>query len=444
MIQSRKADLILRSLLMMLIITSFTSGVRISIPPYNINFSQIVSILLLVFLLAGSVASHLRIPVIFTDWTSLSIYAFFLANLISSVLVSSDVERSTKGCISIFTYVLVYHVARWTMKFMDNHQWVLKRMETINFVSALLGLTCMAASIATGTENIGTTFDQLGTAGIEALSSPVPSIRSLALEPNLFAITCAAVFCFNLSIYLCWKRSTSQLITISILSVALLFSYTRSVYLGLATAVLLMLILSNKIQLLISLMKYLIVIAIIFVGLILYLPDSSPVKIALGARISTLTDFTSGSGLGRVQGYRIGMQGLQESPILGKGTLSAETSVFNIYTNEYQEQFGGPGWLTGTWIQALHDTGMVGFLILLLLYGSIMLANHRAFRRLDDSRIERSVVLGFLGGNTVIIVSSLLSSPLWISFPYIYWAFNLAFLAKCKILSLQSMQTSSD
>ena len=126
------------------------------------------------------------------------------------------------------------------------------------------------------------------------------------------------------------------------------------------------------------------------------------------------------------------MNGLSESPLIGNGTFSAETRIFNIYANEYQEQFGGPGWLTGTWIQSLHDTGIIGFLIVLGLFGSILLANLRIFKQISNPTIEKSMILGFIGGNIVIIVSSLLSSSLWISFPYIFWAINMAFIAKCK------------
>lgn len=428
----RKEDILLKTLLGILILTAFTSGIKVGGESYGLTLSQIFAILIFVFLFVASAANQWQIPVFFTDWTSVFIYLYFASNLFSSILISPNKAQSLKGCVSILLYVLIYTTVRWLMKFMQDNQAVVRRLMKFNALSGIFGLSCMVISYLTGKENIGITYGQLGTAGIGGLEGSVPSIRSLALEPNMFSITAAAVLCLNLSVYLLWKKSAVQLITIALLSLAVLFAYTRSVYIGMGVAVLVLILLSGRVKLLISLANYFIALMLIGVVLYLALPDKSSVKIALGARISTLTDFTSGSGAGRLEGYRIGLEGFRESPLFGKGTFSAKTSIFNIYTNEEQERFGGHGWLTGLWIQSLHDTGIFGFIIVFSLFGSLFYANFKIFKRLDGANINKSIVLGFIGGNTVIIISSFLSSSLWISFPYIFWAINLSFLVACR------------
>ena len=103
----------------------------------------------------------------------------------------------------------------------------------------------------------------------------------------------------------------------------------------------------------------------------------------------------------------------------------------------------GAGWLTGSWIQSLHDTGVVGFVILFTLFGFLLRSNYRLFKLLPSTDSNKSMVLGFIGGNLIIIIASQLSSPLWTAFPYVYWGINMGFIAVCKEKIIQRTLSQS-
>lgn len=432
MSETRQGDIILRGLLTILVISSFTSDLRLWNISFSINLSQIVAIVLFGWLLVVCAINNLKIPIFYKDVTSFFIYLYFLSNLFSSLLYSSNRSLSLKGSAVIFIYVFIYMITRWAMKFVLNPQTMVQKMVKYNHISALIGLGCMFFALLTGQENFGISYDQLATAGISTLETYVPSIKSLAIEPNLFAISTAVVLSINLCIYLLWRKSMKELGIIVLLSVAIIFAYTRSVYIAIVISVLCLMVLSKRVKLLKSLASYTVVVLLIIGSLIIILPDASALKNALESRARTLIDFKSGSGLGRVEAYQIGYQGFLQNPLFGNGTLSADTQWYNPQKHEYGQRMGSPGWLMGLWIQALHDTGGVGLVIILCLFASVLYANYKIFKALSHLTIKKSIVLGFIGGNIIMFITAQLSSPLWISFPYIYWGINMAFLGHCR------------
>ena len=213
---------------------------------------------------------------------------------------------------------------------------------------------------------------------------------------------------------------------------SILFAYTRSVYIGLAAAVLMMVVLSEERKLMLAFAKYATALVVLILVLVAFLPKTNSVRMALMSRASTLTDFKSGTGLGRAQIYQIGLKGFEERPLLGNGTLTANTTTYNKYKRIYQERGGSPGWLTGLWIQSLHDTGLIGFGIVIGMFASLFYSNYKVFSLLHPLSREKAIVLGFLGGNLVILITAQLSSTLWVAFPWIYWGINLSYLQWCR------------
>lgn len=327
------------------------------------------------------------------------------------------------------------------MKFMLDQQAPIRRMMQLNYWSAWFGLACMVVSfLQGGKENIGASLGQLGTAGIETISRPLPSIQSLSVEPNIFAIITAVILCLHLSSYILGVKGKGQLVIIIILSVAVLFAYTRSVYVALVLALIFLLFLTRKIKLLLSLFNYGIVLVLIIGTLLFVLPDDNDVKHALVSRATTLFDFNHGSGAGRVQGYIIGLEGFNKSPIFGNGTLSADTRFYNSYEKRYQERMGSAGWLNGVLIQSMNDTGILGIVTILALFGSVLLSNYSVYKKLSKASPEKNLVAGFIMGNIILLIASQTSSTLWVSFPYIYWGINMAFLQFCRKQRIEKIE----
>jgi hypothetical protein len=430
-----KEDKIIKALFAVLILTVFTSGLRIELGFATVNFSHLVALPLFLLLILYNALNRKSFVVLYQDIPSTFIYFYFFVNVFSSILFSPDPDRSLKGCLLIFSYVLIYITTRWAMKhIVDKHEAV-KKMLTFNFFSAIFGIVCMLTYLAFAVETIGISFGQLGTARIEGIGrSELPSIQSLSIEPNIFAIVTAVYLVINFCLYLFWSRSKRELLVVIILSFAVLFSYTRSVYISLLLALILVVVLSRKFTIIVRVINYSIIFFVIVGCFLFLLPKNNKVKLALNNRLTTLLEYRKGSGAARVEGLMIGVEGFRSNPVFGKGTLSANTEFYNPWRKIFQHRMGSPGWLNGVLIQALHDTGLVGVLIVLMINGSVLYYNYRTYVRLDKSSFERSIVLGFFGGNIILFIASQTSSTVWVAFPYIYWGVNLGFLAHCKTL----------
>lgn len=429
----RKQDPVLRSLLHLLILSAFTSGVILETGIVSLNLSQLIAVILFLLLIVYSVMNREQSIVLYKDAPSLLLYLYFLINLFSSIFFSDVKGQSLRGCALILTYILIYVCVRWALKFMLDKPDALKKLLQYNNWSAVFGLLCMLLSLTQGGKaNIGVSLGQLRTARIETVENPLPSIQSLSVEPNLFAIITAVLLCINLSVYLLSRKSQKQLWVILLLSAAVLFSYTRSVYLSLGIALVVLVFLSKQVTLIKSMLNYIVIILVLITALMIFLPKDNDIKNALVSRVSTLIDFKGGSGAGRVMGYQIGLEGFRENPIFGKGTLSADTEFYNPYRKQYQQRMGSAGWLNGVLIQSMHDTGIVGIIIDLALFASIFLANFYTYKKFENGTLEKSILLGFMIGNIVLFISSQASSTLWIAFPYVYWGLNMGYIKWCR------------
>jgi O-antigen ligase len=263
------------------------------------------------------------------------------------------------------------------------------------------------------------------------ISQAIPSIRSLSIEPNLFAIATAAVLCIFISVYLTWNKR-GMLVSILLMSAALLLSYTRSAYIGIFVSVIIMAVVSKQWTVIFRVMFIGFAAAILLVLLIVFLPSDNTFKQAISYKlVSGIVDFSEGTSIPRVVALQESVKGFLHSPIIGNGIFSANNVFVNPYTGEVTGTAGPIGWLNGLFIQALHDTGILGVLAWVGFFFTLLRKNYVIFKRLPIS-FERSIVLGFIGGNFVILIGSQASSIVWIAFPFIFWAANLTYLRYCR------------
>jgi len=203
-----------------------------------------------------------------------------------------------------------------------------------------------------------------------------------------------------------------------------MLAFTRSVYFALPFAVLLSLILFSK-SILRNLWKYGIV---ILIGIIVYqlvLSNYSSLNSLFVKRATSIFDFESGSGARRILGYEIAFNSFVDHPIFGNGTNTAATEFINQYTGETENLFTSKGYLSGAWIQSLHDTGIIGFIIMMSIFTVPIVMNYRAYK-CSNSKEHKTIFMGLFIGNIVVAISSQLTSSLYISFPWIYWGINAA------------------
>lgn len=427
----KRRDVMLAVLVWAMIFSAFATGLSKDAGPVTISLSHVLLLLLLGYEVLLSAFTHQRVPILFRDDISFLLYLFLFSNLASSLLFSAHRLQSLKGCAPLIAGVLVYTAMRTGIRLMNDTSGSVKKLMLFNLLSAGFGLGCMALAMITGSENIGVSFGHLAIGMTTLMGNIPPSIRGMGVEPNLFSIGTAVVMCLPLARFMTGERTRREWLVLTVLGFAVLFAYTRSVYGALLLVVVAFMILAKQTKVIKRVAMFVGFALLITVVLSIVLPEDNLVKKAFAERVDTMFDFQGGTGGGRLLGYKAAWTSFLERPLLGKGTLSAETSIYNPYTGLYQERMGGEGWLTGSGIQALHDTGILGFAILMGLFGILIWKNYRLFLRLPPTDGDRILVMGFLGGNIILLITSQLSSPLWTAFPYIFWAINAEFITAC-------------
>ncbi len=421
------SDRILHGVVYGSLICAFTSGLSVELGGLTLTAAHGVTLVLAGYLVAYAAFSQQKVRIIYRDDVSMFLYLIFFTNLFSTLLNSPNRQYSLRGCVVLMSMLLLYTVVRSGIRLTGGLKAV-NRLKLFNWVSAAFGLACLVVATMTGSPNLGVSFGHLAI-GMETLGEFIPpSIRSFSLEPNLFAIGTGTVLSLSIGRYLMGDRAAGILVWMMVPAIAILFAYTRSVYVALAMTVFVLMILARQTRALVRMVSAGVVVVGIGFALGLVLPENHPAKKAAVERVSTLMDFQSGTGEGRLLGYQAAWKSYLTHPIVGNGTFSADTRAYNPYTGAYQERMGAAGWLTGSVIQALHDTGLVGLAVLLGLFLMLLLKNYRAFRRLPIGDPNKGLILGFIGGNLVLIITSQLSSPLLTAFPYVFWAVNMEFL----------------
>ncbi len=387
----------------------------------NINFAQLLGLFIAAAGIMWAVYKRYDIPFLYTDKLSLLLYGYLVSNIFSSLFFSSQPAKALKSCIVILVYINIYQVMRWLIQKGDETASI-RWLKVVSFASCIFGFTAMIASLVLGGwENIGVSLGHI--------SENAPSIRSLSYEPNVFAIITSVIVCLNIASYIMLPESdVKDLGIILFISLCILFAYTRSAYASLTLAFLIMLGVSGKIT--IKTMRYAIVGIVVIGALGIMLSSDNFLKQAVLTRTVNIGNFEEGSGVGRVATFMLGWSGFVRSPVFGNGTMMAETADVNMF-GELQELMGSPGWLSGSFIQSLHDTGIVGALIILTFFVSIIRANYSCYKN-EENKVRKSIFLGFMSGNIVLAIASQITSVLWIGFPFVYWAINISMISYSK------------
>lgn len=406
------------------LISVFTTGVILSVPglggqSINIDLARLViTIMIFVFIV--------RLPfILMTISTGLVgvfpvIFLYPVVNILSTLFRFGLEFSKMKPVVLIGIFVLSYTCVVYILNKLDLFDSTLKWFLRLIFVSSLIGIGFFILSLITGNGNIGVSLGHVGF---------LPSIRSLTFEPNLFAVITSLGIVYHLSEWFCTGKVKNPLI-LAILVISVLLSFTRSIYLALVVVTFIGVWSSGRKKVVSALFKSAGIIIIIFSILVwLETPIVYDTFLILSERLLNLFNFTEGSGWSRYIAYVIGISGFLSSPIFGQGTMSANTTVFNPFTNEYYDAVSEPGWLTGAWIQSLHDTGIVGFSITIGMFITIIINNWYLLKKETDS-FKRTILLFFLLSSVLIFISSQISSSLWILFPWFFWALNSAFIGK--------------
>jgi O-Antigen ligase len=405
----------------LLLLSAFTSGIRFDVPVGSsivpVSLSQIFSILLVIHYLVARKRILTTMAGTSSTCTFL-IILYFLSNVVSSIFFSPTSVQSLRSCINIFGFFVIYFIVKQYTRYLKEEEKAIDKLYWMNVGSMIFGLCMVVISIVDiAYENIG-----VSTGHVEGTSS----IRSLSHEPNFFSMITAVVGVFTLTALLTKNKKHGNYFILLLITVSVLLSYTRSVYVSVAVVMVIMGIMLFKFYSAYLLrFTYLLVAAFVFLVIIV---SGSGIHSFLVGRITEMFNFEEGSGQARVIAYQLVYDETVEHPLMGNGTMSANTGTYNAFTGAPQYVFGGPGWLSGAWIQSMHDTGIVGFIILMSIFLYMIWINYTAYK--ENRTTERGwYFLAFFGGNIILSITAQVSSSLYISFPWIYWGINEAFLS---------------
>ena len=249
------------------------------------------------------------------------------------------------------------------------------------------------------------------------------SIAGTFYEANLFGIYLTIIGGFLLAYVLMSDLSSRRrqylLVGLGLVILALALTLTRSAWLmfGLSSVLLFGRVMRQSRGLfrlrrstaltLIVLAGALVIVLILFGPLLSELSGRANL---LWFRIQRMIDLSDSSIVNRLSYYRLALKRWQQQPVLGWGTFAGEVI--------------GVRWWNGSIPQALHDTGIIGTVFLLWMYGRVIVAAWRESRRAPTPFYQASLY-AFALGNVTLFLTSQTSSFLWVGFSWVFMGLTI-------------------
>ncbi len=257
-------------------------------------------------------------------------------------------------------------------------------------------------------------------------SNNAPLVYGTLYEGNIFGSYMSAAFLIALALVAeeGVRRKGLLYLVFAATAVGLLVSGTRSAWGATAVGAVVLLALlrlgrgggGRRSRLLLRLAGGLLAIGLVVgVGLTV-LPAS--VTGAFGARAQGLLNFGSGSGYGRVLLYREALAEWQGHPLLGLGPGSFAYKLSGDVSTS-------AAWLPNLTLLTLHDTGILGLLALVWLFGAFYAQGVGALRRAPPGE-TRAALAGLIAAVTALLVAFQLTPGLNLGYPWAVLALGVA------------------
>jgi hypothetical protein len=445
--------------LILLLITSTMNGlsfeVAVGTRRATIRPDQITLVLLLPLCAAALLTKRLRWHRTRLD---LPIAGLLLANLFSSLVFSPVRGASLQGVVLVAIYASMYFVTANLL--LQHPHWsrpLTRLFVGMGIAHAAYGLLAFLAY------SQGWDIGGIATGRVMA---DVKCVRSTFIEPNLLGICLSTIVVFlGVSILLEGKGRNRWLAAggLVLVGLTLVLTLTRSAWLAFLGVLLLLLALAlvqtrNLLRLaarVLPILAALVLIVIIswlaFDPLLSELAGKDGV---LSSRIVALLALAESEGQGetdtgttqtgeerfkerirtareqagevreldevtvgsltsavvRLGAYRWGVEEWLKAPIFGHGTLAGGA-------------IGRQWWLSSV-VQSLHDTGIVGTIFLLWMYGVAIVCPWLASRRATTPR-SRNCLLAYALANAVLFLTSQFSSFLWVGFSWVFMGLTM-------------------
>jgi hypothetical protein len=469
--QRRYIETCLLACLVLLLITSTMNGltfdVAVGTRRATIRPDQITLALLLPLWATALLTKRLRWHRTKLD---LPIVGLLLANLFSSLVFSPLRGASLQGVALIAIYASMYFVTANLLVQHPHWSRPLSRLFVgIGIAQAVYGLLAFVA------------YSQgwnIGGIATGRLMADVQCVRSTFIEPNLLGIYLSMIVVFlGASILLEGKGRNRWLAAggLVLIGLTLVLTLTRSAWLASGGVLLLLLALAllqarNPLRVAARVLPLLVALVLItsisWLALDPLLSELAGKEGVLSSRIVALLEL-AGSGrqeetgtdttqtgeerfkeriraarehagevqeldevtvgsltsaVVRLEAYRWGLEEWLKAPIFGHGTLAGQ-------------DIGRQWWLSSV-LQSLYDTGIVGTVFLLWMYGVAIVCPWLATRRAATPR-NRNYLLAYALANAVLFLTSQFSSFLWVGFPWVFMGLTMGQVHSSDVSSIE-------
>lgn len=378
-------------LLAALMISGFLSRYELAVGSYSVRPEHIVGIAAFVGLVSLRLLA--RRKVLRVDWSTLLVISWVLINGLASYLNAPEPHESYRHVLRMALLAMVYLTVANGLNLFSN-KWVasLKLWLGLAVLEAAYGIV---AWIAAG---IGET--SIGVRTTPRLS--FPSIYGTLLERDIFGSLAGSIFVMLLFIFLQqWRfkrrilfKNNTLFLGLAITGFALLLSYVRAAWI--ATFVcsgLAYLWLDNRFRGHLARLSAMGLAVMLIAVLVFVLIVVSPQDLPLVNRLRTFGNLgLDPTWLARVEENRLAIEDWLKHPFIGNGTGS--------FSQIHGSVRGKPAWIGNLLLHTLVDTGLVGLLVQLLLFGRILCGAMRLSRKAPDLRITTGLLAlswGMLG-----------------------------------------------
>lgn len=220
-----------------------------------------------------------------------------------------------------------------------------------------------------------------------------------------------------------FKGNFYPLLALVTIIVTLIFTYTRTAWIGFMVGMFLLLFMQRSGSDIVNKRVGSILLYAFVIGLIAFVfmigAGVSGVVDPVFNRSQELLDFSGGSGAGRAEVQEVALDKWRRDAILlGHGTMS-------LPWEEALPSPAGP-WLYSSFVQALHDTGLVGLALIVWFQTGVLLFLVRSYGRVVDV-VSRSVIAGCIVAIIALYIASQASSFIWLGFPWVFTGFAVAY-----------------
>jgi O-antigen ligase len=336
-----------------------------------------------------------------------AVLVYLIANILATWLSQPISGPAVRQCLILCIRAGTFYVVVMAMETAGTARW---RMPPV-----LAGLAVVHAALSYGAYALLPIVDT-PPAWFELHGKDSVSLSGLFQEPNLLGAFLATVIVIGLPV-VAMEGSPHPLRlrnAIFVITPALVMTYTRSAWLGTLLGSLGFLVLLFRVD------RHRFVRGVVLVGLLaaaggasmalaMFLTRSPaadlPVRSAAWTRVTMIADLTESSVSGRLATWSHAIDHWFERPLIGHSPLS-----LHIGSNR--------GWLYGSAVQALHDSGLIGALAMLAFVGG---AAHQTWRALvvAGHGEDRAILLGYLLAQGVLFFTSQFSSFFWGAYTWV-------------------------